>query len=99
MLLDAEHKSQLTGPTLCWHTAGQMKLSMYLVENGLTGAQFGERVEASAEAVRLWVNGQRLPSRGSMNRIMEATGGAVQPNDFFEPSNGAPREAGQENAA
>lgn len=36
------------------------------------------------EAVRLWCRGSRTPRRKMMERIKEETGGAVQPNDFFE---------------
>ena len=67
-----------------------MKLSVYLKENDLSGAQFGERIGASAEAVRLWLNGQRVPNgtlgngRDSMTAIVDTTSGQVTANDFFE---------------
>lgn len=35
-------------------------------------------------AVRMWAAGERIPGRAHMLKIVEITGGQVQPNDFYE---------------
>jgi len=60
-----------------------MNLKQYLANEGLTCAAFGKRVAVSGEAVRLWAEGLRYPSRKNMEAIYRATNGTVTPNDFF----------------
>ena len=62
-----------------------MKLDTYLRQHDLSAAEFGRRVRVSRSAVIRWISGARLPDRDSMHRIVAATAGAVQPNDFFAP--------------
>lgn len=60
-----------------------MHLKDYLASNG--GAQdMAEKLGVTAAAVRMWAAGQRIPGRDYMVRIVEITGGQVQPNDFYE---------------
>lgn len=62
-----------------------MTLDSYLTERGITTAEFAKRIETSFEAVRRYRAGLRVPERGVMQKIVNATGGAVSPNDFFSP--------------
>lgn len=60
-----------------------MKLGAYLVAEGLKPGEFGQRVGATAMAVRYWVRGDRTPRRDMMDKIRDASEGRVQPQDFF----------------
>lgn len=62
-----------------------MQLSDYLKESELTLTAFAALVGVSVEAVRRYSEGSRIPNRGIMPRIIKATDGKVQPNDFFPP--------------
>jgi hypothetical protein len=77
-----------------------MRLSEYLDMTGEGYATFGRRIGlASAGNARRYASGERVPRRDVMQRIVVATGGAVQPNDFF-PAAPEPRSAPtQEQAA
>lgn len=61
-----------------------MKLDAYIRENGLTDAAFAEKVDRDRSAVSRWRSGATVPDADSLKKILEATGGAVTPNDFFE---------------
>lgn len=60
-----------------------MKLETYLSDNGITYASFAESLGVTGEAVRQWAGGSRHPRPRHMLRIMEETGGEVQPQDFL----------------
>ena len=61
----------------------EMDLSTYLNGENLSAADFARRINVSRSAVGRWMNGERVPSSEVMRRIRDATGGVVQPNDFF----------------
>ena len=62
-----------------------MKLSEHMKANGLTLAAFAEMIGVSgAKAVHRYALGQRMPTPEVMRRIVAATDGAVQPNDFYD---------------
>jgi len=63
-----------------------VRLSDYLTAQKLPFADFGHRVGVTGESVRLWVHGKRVPRPDVMARIVDATGGAVQPGDFYPTS-------------
>ena len=46
-------------------------------------AALAKALGRSVEALRLWESGDRTPSSTTMNRIIEISGGALTPNDFF----------------
>jgi hypothetical protein len=85
-------------PTICWlgeqHCVVdfsnelldemRMKLSVYLTDRQITPADFAERLGVTAEGVRLWTTGKRRPSALMMQKIVDETGGHVQPNDFYD---------------
>jgi len=60
-----------------------MKLGDYLDQNGVTVKDFAGQLEMSPEAIRLYVAGRRVPRQEAMAKIIQATGGKVEPNDFF----------------
>ena len=60
-----------------------MKLMDFLNRRQLTYREFAGQVDSTAEAVRLWATGQRIPKRDFMDKIKTATKGKVAPNDFY----------------
>lgn len=60
-----------------------MTLIDYLRTNGLTYTAFAGEVGVSVEAVRRYARGKRLPRPAIMERIVEATDGAVTVQDFY----------------
>jgi transcriptional regulator with XRE-family HTH domain len=61
-----------------------MRLQEYLEVKGLTLRAFGDKIGVSAESVRRYAAGERMPQRHIMLAIVKATGGAVQPGSFYE---------------
>lgn len=60
-----------------------MTLKDYLAKHTLDDAAFAESVRCDRSTIyRIRVKGQR-PSPDLMTRIVEVTGGDVQPNDFY----------------
>lgn len=60
-----------------------MLLQDWLAREGLTFGQFGGAISRSAEAVRRYANGERIPDRETMAAIVRETGSHVMPNDFY----------------
>ena len=60
-----------------------MTLGEFLTLEGLTPLDFADKIGVHQEAVKLWVSGKRYPRRESMRKIIKATKGRVQPNDFM----------------
>lgn len=60
-----------------------MTLRDWLDANGKSNAQFAEAIGRTAEAVRRYASGDRIPDRETMPLIVDATEGQVTPNDFF----------------
>ena len=73
-----------------------MKLSDYLKENDLTLSAFAEAVGLDVSTIHRAATGKVIPTRENMDAIVKATGGAVQPNDFYSSENqestGGPRQ-------
>jgi glutamine synthetase len=61
-----------------------MKLSDYIRTNELTAAELARRLGVSRQNVSRWARGDVIPRPDEMKRIIEATAGAVTPNDFFD---------------
>ena len=59
-----------------------MTLDQYLTERGLTNVAFAATVGADHSTISRLRKGDQIPSRQLAAVIMEATDGAVQPNDF-----------------
>ncbi len=60
-----------------------MDLKTHLTNTGTPATTFAEGVGVSVAALHRYISGQRIPRRDIMERITRLTGGAVQPNDFF----------------
>lgn len=70
-----------------------MQLTSYLETNNLTDAQFAETIGVDRSSVSRMRRGLHIPNRDVMQRIVDATCGAVTPNDFFGIT--APAEAAE----
>lgn len=64
-----------------------MTLSDYLHEHDLTNQAFADLIGVSREVVRRYTV-DVIPSRAIMKKIHKATGGKVQPNDFYDIGGG-----------
>lgn len=62
-----------------------MTLQQYVVENGIALFDLARRIGYTPAALSMVITGRRKPSWRLMAAIRRATGGAVQPNDFFPP--------------
>ena len=60
-----------------------MQLREYLKSNDITLPAFAETIGVSVQAVHRYVKGGRKPKPTVMDKIMDATQGNVQPNDFY----------------
>ncbi len=61
-----------------------MVISDWLSQNSVSQKDFARQIGVTANAVCQWCNGIRIPRRKEMKRIYRQTGGAVQPNDFYD---------------
>lgn len=60
-----------------------MKLEEYLKRHSLTASEFARRANITVSTVHRAAAGTVIPSTETLQRIAEATNGAVQPNDFY----------------
>lgn len=60
-----------------------MTLQAYLDAAKLSRTDFAGAVGCSAETIRRYIAGTRMPTPKMMEKIIHQTKGAVQPNDFF----------------
>ena len=64
-----------------------MQLSEYLSEKGISLSAFARQVGAkNARTIQRYTKHGRIPAGAMMAKIMAATDGKVQPNDFFAAS-------------
>lgn len=49
----------------------------------MTAAEFGRRIGRDKSTVARYCDGERIPDRDTMPRIVAETGGAVTANDFY----------------
>ena len=63
-----------------------MTLAQYLDQHGMSQAAFAEAAGLSAASVSRYLAGTQAPTLAQMWRIFDATGGAVQPNDWPVPA-------------
>lgn len=60
-----------------------MTLGDWLRQNALSPAEFARRIGRPQATIQRYVAGKRIPEPAIMNLIVDATGGAVTPNDFY----------------
>lgn len=72
-----------------------MQLDDWLTRERLTFGQFGGAISRTAEAVRRYAKGERIPDRDTMAAIVRETSAEVTPNDFY----GVPRHAQGDNGS
>ena len=63
--------------------AGNAKLRAWLNDSRLSESEFGGQIGTSQAAVNRYCQGIRVPRGAVMKRIVAATNGAIQPNDFY----------------
>jgi hypothetical protein len=61
-----------------------MKLREWMDRECISLAEMGVRIQRTAEAVRRYAAGERIPDRDTMPKIVRVTGGEVTANDFFD---------------
>jgi transcriptional regulator with XRE-family HTH domain len=61
-----------------------MILRTYLTAQKKRVDDFAKEIDASRGAVLKWISGERYPRYDYLQRIYEATQGAVTANDFYE---------------
>lgn len=60
-----------------------MKLRPYLDEKKISPADFAREIRVETASVHRYLTGERIPRMEILERIIQATEGAVQANDFF----------------
>lgn len=66
-----------------------MELRQYLDDREMPVAAFAERIGVTVQALYRYINGERIPKREIMDRIVRATCGRVTPSDFYAPAEAA----------
>lgn len=66
-----------------------MTLKEFLTKNRLTMKQAADQLGCHYEYVRRYINEGVIPSKYRMKQIVEWSGGAVQPNDFYAANDNA----------
>ena len=61
-----------------------MRLEQYLSERRIKRIDFAARIGVSPQTITGWCDGTFWPSKKNVERVMDATEGAVTPNDFME---------------
>lgn len=70
------------------YTYRDMKLTDWRRAAGLTQARLAEQLGTSQPTIAKYEAGTIMPGRRTMPRIVDATAGAVTPNDFYDVRDG-----------
>lgn len=65
-------------------TIGAMTLQEYLDESGVSRGQLAELLGVSEVTVHRYLKKGTIPNAHVMPKVVAATGGKVQPNDFYQ---------------
>lgn len=76
-----------------------MKLREFLADSGQSLTGFAEKVGVSEVSMGRYAAGKRLPRPKILRRIVAASGGAVEANDFFAPAEPTGQAPGAPGAA
>lgn len=60
------------------------KLELWIEKSGKTQEQIAADLGVTQGSVSRWCAGEAIPRPEMMQKIVEYTGGEVQPNDFYE---------------
>jgi transcriptional regulator with XRE-family HTH domain len=60
-----------------------MTLQQFLDQTNMSRAEFAKAIGVSEVAITRYIGGKRMPRPELLVKIVEATGGAVTPNDFL----------------
>ena len=60
------------------------KLQNFLETHNLKVADLAKALSVRHTVALRWANGDRIPTKENMQRIVAYTGGAVMPNDFYD---------------
>ena len=61
-----------------------LKLQDWMTANDYSVHDVAKAVEVAPHSVANWLAEKNVPNSTTMRRIIELTGGEIQPNDFFE---------------
>lgn len=61
-----------------------MRLKDFRKMRGITLTQACKQLDVSYQALWLWENGLRFPTKKNLKKIYKWSGGAVRPYDFFD---------------
>lgn len=61
-----------------------MQLKEWIEKSGKTMKEFADILKSNYEDVRRYCAGEVIPRPDRMAKIVELTGGEVQPNDFYK---------------
>lgn len=61
-----------------------MRLAEYLAQEGMTQADFARKIGQEQATIARYCTGKRTPQPEVMRKIVQATRGQVQPNDFYD---------------
>jgi len=61
-----------------------MYFKEYIRAKNITQAEVAAALGVSQGLISSWANGDRIPTKENMQRIVAYTGGAVMPNDFYD---------------
>ena len=60
-----------------------MDIATYMEKKRLKASEFASLVGASEQAVYKWLSGERRPSWKSIDKITQATNGAIKVSDIY----------------
>lgn len=60
-----------------------MTLEEYLRESGISRSEFAAKIGVTEVTIHRYLKKGAIPDRHIMPRVVKATGGKVQPNDFY----------------
>ena len=63
-----------------------MKLSDYLSNYSISAADFAKDIGVRVQTVNRYRNGERIPERKTMQKIIAVTKGIVTANSFYSPA-------------
>lgn len=65
-------------------------LSEFMQDNDYTDESFGERIGKSRMQIYRYRHGLQVPTKKTMQRILEESGGVIDPSSFYQAQQQAP---------